>query len=148
MGYRGSRERGRQEIELAAQHGELAADDARVILMLIYTRERLYQRAYDELAGLLRKYPRNYLLELDMAGMALLMKRPDQAIGIYQDVLRKRQAMTPHSAALAHLELGRTLSLMGQRGDAVAEYRLAAAAPDFAGSRDEALKLLHPYGRH
>ncbi len=46
--------------------------------MLIDTRERDYQRAYNCLAELLGKYPRNYLLQLDMAGMALLMKHPDQ----------------------------------------------------------------------
>lgn len=189
MGYRGSQERGEQELEIAARQGQLAADDACVILVLIYTREHDYQRAYNFLAGLLGKYPRNYLLQLDMAGMALLMKQPDQAISIYQDILRKREALAPnfqkleraslynrlgvafrakkdmpessdwfrralaqptvsmHSAALAHLELGKTLGLMGRRDDAIAEYRRAAAAPDFAGSRQEAQKLLHPYVR-
>jgi tetratricopeptide (TPR) repeat protein len=51
------------------------------------------------------------------------------------------------SATLAHLELGKTLGLMGQRDDAIAEYRMAAAAPDFAGSRQEAQKLLNSYVR-
>ena len=189
MGYRGSQERGKQELEIAAQQGQLAADDARVILVLIYTREHDYRRAYDYLAGLLRRYPRNYLLQLDMAGMALLMKQPDQAIRIYQDILRKREALVPnfqkleraslynrlgvafrakknlpessdwfrralaqptvseHSATLAHLELGKTLGLMGRRDEEIAEYRTVAAAPDFAGSRQEAQKLLDPYVR-
>jgi Tfp pilus assembly protein PilF len=187
MGHRGSRERGKQELELAAQQGQLAADDARVILALIHTRERDYQRAYDDLAGLLGKYPRNYLVQLDMAGMAMLMKQPDRAIGIYRDILRKRAALAPNyqrleraslynrlgvafrarkdlpessdwfrralaepavsarSGALAHLELGKTLGLMGRRDAAMAEYRMAAAAPDFAGSRQEAQRLLRPH---
>jgi len=184
MGHRGSRQRGKQELELAARQGQLAAADARVILVLIHTREHDYQRAYDDLAGLLAKYPRNYLLQLDMAGMAMLMRQPDRAIGIYRDTLRKcatlapnyqkleraslynrlgvafrarnelpesadwfRRALTDpavsaHSAAVAHLELGKTLGLMGRRDDAIAEYRMAAAAPDFAGSRQEAQELL------
>jgi Tfp pilus assembly protein PilF len=187
MGHRGSRERGKQELELAAQHGQLAAADARVILVLIHTREHNYQRAYDDLAGLLAKYPRNYLLQLDMAGMAMLMQQPDRAIGIYRDILRKREALRPnyqrleraslynrlgvafrarkdlpessdwfrralaepkvsaHDAALAHLELGKTLDLMGLRDEALVEYRIAAAAPDFANTRQEARKLLRPY---
>lgn len=187
MGHRGSRERGKQELETAARQGQLAADDARVVLTLIHTRERDYQRAYNDLAGLLEKYPRNYLLQLDMAGMAMLMQQPDRAIGIYRDILRKRDALAPNyqrlerasvynrlgvafrarnglpessdwfrralaepavsarSLALAHLELGKTLGLMGRRDDAIAECRMAAAAPDFAGSRQEAQKLLHRY---
>lgn len=184
MGYRGSRERGKREIEIAARQGQLAADDARVILVLIHTREGDYQRAYDILAGLLRKFPRNYLLELDMAGMALLMRRPDQAIGIYRDILRKREVLAPNyrklelsslynrlgvafrargelseasewfrralarpavpadTAAMIHLELGKTLDLMGKRDEAIAEFRLAAAAPDVAGTRQEAKDLI------
>ncbi|MBZ5593959.1 MAG: tetratricopeptide repeat protein [Acidobacteriia bacterium] len=189
MGYRGSQERGKQELEMAARQGQLAADDARVILVLIHTREHDYQRAYSYLAELLKKYPRNYLLQLDMAGMALLMKNPDQAISTYQDILRKHEALQPNyqkleraalynrlgvafrarndlsassdwfrralaqptisvnAATLAHLELGKTLDLMGRRADAIAQYRIAAAAPDFAGSRQEAQRLLHPHVR-
>jgi tetratricopeptide (TPR) repeat protein len=188
MGYRGSRARGRQELETVARQGLLAADDARVILVLIYTRERNYQRAYTCLEELLHKYPRNYLAHLDMAGLALRMRRPLEAIAIYRDILRKRDAREPNyqeleraslsnrlgvafrssgdlpasaewfrralaetpvsarAAALAHLELGKTLDAMGRRADAQAEYRLAAAAPDVAGSRQEAQQRLRkPY---
>lgn len=186
LGHRGSRGRGKQELELAAQKGQLAAADARVILVLIHTREHSYQQAYDDLAGLSAKYPRNYLLQMDMAGMAMLMRQPDRAIGIYYEILRKRESLAPnyqrlelaslynrlgvasrakkdyrdasdwfrralaepavsaHSAALAHLELGRTLDLMDLRAEAIAEYRLAAAAPDFVNTRQEARKLLRP----
>jgi len=187
MGHRGSRERGKRELELAAQQGQLAAADARVMLVLIHTREHDYQRAYDDLAALLAKYPRNYLLQLDMAGIALLMRQPDRAVGIYQDILRKREALAPNyqrleraslynrmgvalrarndlrgsaewfrralaeptvsaqAAALAHLELGKTLDLMGLRDAALTEYRIAAAALDFANTREEARKLLRLY---
>jgi tetratricopeptide (TPR) repeat protein len=190
MGYRGSRQRGKQELETAARQAVLAADDARVILVLIETRERDYPRAYGYLAELLRRYPKNYLVHLDMAGLSLLTKQPAQAIELYQDILRKREAKEPNyqeldraslynrlgvavrgqgdlagsaewfgkaiadsapasrAGAVAHLELGKTLDLMGRRPEAVAEYRKAAAAPDFAGSQAEAQERLRkPYGR-
>ncbi len=40
LGYRGDRERGKRELELAAEKAPLAGDDTRVVLALIYTRER------------------------------------------------------------------------------------------------------------
>jgi tetratricopeptide (TPR) repeat protein len=176
MGYRGSRERGKQDLEAAAARGELAADDARVILVLIYTRERDYPRAFAHLEALHKRRPRNYLVHLDMAGVALRMNQSARAIGIYQDVLRDHSGLeraavynrlgvacraagdlaasaewlrralaaqpSPRTAALAHLELGKTLDAMGRREEARAEYQAAAGAPDFAGSREEAVRLL------
>jgi tetratricopeptide (TPR) repeat protein len=95
LGYRGSKERGKEEIHLAAQKGHIANDDARVVLTLIHTRERNFQAAFDELSILLKRFPRNYLVHLDMGGIALLMDRPEAAIVIYQDVFRKVMAGEP-----------------------------------------------------
>jgi Tfp pilus assembly protein PilF len=184
MGYRGSRSRGKQDLETAVREAQLTGDDARVILALVYTREHDYRRAYQHLEALLRRYPRNYLVHLDMAGLELRMGQPARAVAIYEDVLRRRDAAEPsyreleraavctrlgaalreqrdfaaavewlrrglaspgvseRAAALAHLELGKTLEQAGRREEADSEYRLAAAAPDFAGSRQEARQRL------
>ena len=88
LGYHGSTDRGLREIRRAADGAALVADDARVILTLIYTREKKFQEAFDELSILLKRYPRNYLIHLDMGGIALLMDRPEAAIVIYHDILR------------------------------------------------------------
>ncbi len=95
LGYRGSKERGKEEIRLAMDKGILAGDDARVVLTLIYTREKNFQAAFDEMSTLLKQYPRNYLVHLDMGGIALLMDRRDAAVLIYQDILRKVTANEP-----------------------------------------------------
>ncbi len=184
MGYHGSKSRGKQELETAAEKALLVADDARVILVLIYTRERNYGKAFDYLAALLKKYPQNYLVHLDMGGIALLMKRPEVAIEIYQDILRKHETrerkyaeleraaiynrlgvalrekgdlptsrnwfakglgeprLSERSATVAHLELGKTLDLMGRRDEARQQYQRVVAAADVAGSRREAERLL------
>ncbi len=184
MGYHGSKTRGKQDLEIAAHKAPLVADDARVILVLIHTRERNYQKALDYLTELLQKYPQNYLVHLDMGGMALLMKRPAAAIEIYREILRKLEAgerkyadleraaiynrlgvafrekgdfrnskdwfakalaeprLSERSATVAHLELGKTLDLLGRRDEAREQYRTVAAAPDVAGSRQEAEELL------
>ena len=50
------------------------------------------------------------------------------------------------SKTIARLELGKTLDVMGRRSDAVRYYQTVASASDFAGSREEAGKLLaRPY---
>jgi len=105
MGYRGSRQRGKEELHIAAEKASLVGDDARVMLALIYTRERDYQKALDQLGELHKKYPQNYLLHLDMGGMTLLMNRPEGAAEIYQEILRKREAQEPKYAALERAAL-------------------------------------------
>ncbi len=130
-GYRGSRARGKQELEAASQKAQLVADDARVILVLVHTRERNYQKAFDYLNELLRKHPQNYLAHLDMGGMALLMKRPEAAIEIYQDVLRKQQAAEGKYAelekAMVETRLGVAFRQKGDLGAAMEWFGKALA---------------------
>jgi tetratricopeptide (TPR) repeat protein len=188
LGHLGSTERGREQLLETAGKSELFGDDARVILALIYTRERRYQAAFDELSTLLKRYPRNYLVHLDMGGIALLMSRPDAALTIYQDVLRKvedgpdryerlerasilnrlgvalrhkadlrasirhfeqalrQPGLSNHTRVVAHLEMGKTYDVMGQRDRALQQYQAVVALEDFADSREEARGLLqHPY---
>ena len=184
LGYRGSKERGKEELRKTAEKALLAGDDARVILTLIYTREKNFQSAFDEMSILLKRYPKNYLVHLDMGGIALLTKRPDAAITIYQDILRKVEeeqhsydkleratvqnrlgvafrhkgeletsagwfhkvlegpATSSLAGTVARLELGKTHDLMGRRTQARRQYQAVLAAEDFAGSRDEARRLL------
>jgi len=184
LGKWGDKERGRRELETVAEKGVLAADDARILLILIYTREKNYPKALQYLSELHRKYPHNYLVHLDMGGIALLMKVPDRAIEIYQEILRNRDAGKPEyseleraflynrlgvafrhkkeletsavwfrkalqadglsqrAATVAHLELGKTLDLMGQREEALRNYQVVVSAEDIAGTQAEAQRLL------
>jgi tetratricopeptide (TPR) repeat protein len=184
LGYHGSKTEGKRQLRLAVEKGTLAADDARLILILIDTREKNYQAAFDHLAELKGKYPRNYLVPLDMGGMALLMKQPGKAVSIYREMLdaldRRPSRYTglekpllynrmgfalrqegelaaaagwfdksleesdpaARTATVARLELGKTLDLLGRRGEALNLYQAVLQAGDFAGSRTEAQQLL------
>ena len=95
FGYSGSKRRGIEQLKQAAEKAQLGSDDARVMLILIYTRERRFQQAFDELSILLKKYPKNYLVHLDMGGIALLMKNHAAALSIYNDILQKVQEKRP-----------------------------------------------------
>lgn len=134
LGYRGSKERGKEEIRLAMDKGILAGDDARVVLTLIYTRERDFQAAFDEMSILLKKYPQNYLVHLDMGGIALLMDRQEAALLIYQDILRKVVAKEPKyrelgEAAIAN-RLGVAYRQKGELQNSVDWFLRALKAPD------------------
>ena len=181
MGHVGSKERGKADLEMAAAKGVLVSDDARVTLTLIYAREKNFPKALEYLEQLHKRYPQNYLIHLDMAGMTLLMKQHDRAVAIYQDVLKQQPRIeraivynrigvalrekddhpaavswfsrslgdanaSARSKTIARLELAKTLDLMSQRDEAIKSYRMVAEAPDVAGSRMEAERLLQqPY---
>ena len=110
MGYHGSKERGKEQLWTAVNKGILVADDARLSLVLIYTREREFQRAYDLLAGLHKRFPQNYLLQLDMGGIALEMGKAQLAIDTYEDALRKREA---RSGKYAEIDLALLYNRIG-----------------------------------
>ena len=183
LGYRGSRERGKQELEDVARRGVLARDDARTVLCLLYTRDKQHDKVLQKLAELLERYPENYFAHLEMGGVAMRLNRMGRAIEIYQEILARIEAgqhrygrleravvynrlgaaqreqgsleaaadwfrkvldtgtASPRSQAVARLELGKTLDLMGRRQEALQEYRAVTLAEDFAGSRHEAEEL-------
>jgi len=184
LGYRGSKPRGKRELEFVANRGAILADDARTILVLMHFRDGELGLATRQLEELGRRYPRNYLIPLELAAIGLRQHQPQKAISIYQSVLSNVQRRAEGFTALesshvylrlgvatrasgelqssvawldralsngeantklraaAHLELGKTRDLRGERKLAVEQYRLVMEAEDFLGSRREARSLL------
>src|SRR4026209_1426361 len=66
-GYRGSKKRGLAMLEQVAKEGRWAQDDAKSVLILLYTREKRYADVLTLTRELSAKYPRNYLLRLETA---------------------------------------------------------------------------------
>ncbi|HEV7473035.1 MAG TPA: hypothetical protein VGN90_03235 [Pyrinomonadaceae bacterium] len=66
-GMRGSRKRGLATIERVTKEGKWVRDDARTLLIVLYTRERRYGDAANYARELATKYPRNYLFRLEAA---------------------------------------------------------------------------------
>ena len=110
LGYHGSKEQGVADLETAAAKGEIAADDARTMLVLVHAIERRYDRALAKLEELRQKYPENYLTHLDMAALEILRGRPAAAVGLYQQALAKIEAGTGSyvrlESAIVHNQLG------------------------------------------
>jgi tetratricopeptide (TPR) repeat protein len=137
LGHSGDKERGRELLRQTAAHSGLFGDDARVILALIYTRERRYQAAFDEMSILLKRHPNNYLVHLDMGGIALLMRRPEAALTIYRDVLRKARE---HQDRYERLEMAGILNRLGvafrhkgEMQESIRHFERALAQPNLSG---------------
>ncbi|MGH9823144.1 MAG: tetratricopeptide repeat protein, partial [Blastocatellia bacterium] len=68
-GLKGSKERGIKELETVVKSGKYASDDARVLLIAIYSREHQPEKALEELNYLAARYPANYLFSVERARM-------------------------------------------------------------------------------
>src|ERR1041385_6167845 len=66
-GYRGSKKRGLAMLEQVAEFGHWSKDDAKTVLILLYTREKRFEDVLKLTRELSAKYPRNYLLRLETA---------------------------------------------------------------------------------
>ena len=131
LGYRGDKEKGRQLLRPTSERATLVNHDARVLLTLIYARERRFQDAFDELSDLLNSFSRNYLVHLDMGGIALLMKRHEAALLIYNDIRRKAEAKEDgyerlENAAI-HNRLGVALRHKGDFEESAASFQKSLA---------------------
>jgi tetratricopeptide (TPR) repeat protein len=66
-GAHGSKKRGIQTLERVAKEGQWTRDDARVLLIAIYKKEKRFPEALALSRELQEKYPRNYLFRLETA---------------------------------------------------------------------------------
>lgn len=68
-GFHGDRERGIRTLQIVAQKGQRNRYDAEVALAAIYRRERRAKDAIPLLNDLIQRFPRSYLLRLELAQM-------------------------------------------------------------------------------
>jgi tetratricopeptide (TPR) repeat protein len=137
-GYRGSKKRGLKMLEQVAQEGRWAQDDAKSVLILLYTREKRFADVVKLTRELSAKYPRNYLLRLetgdalvslaaqkrkekDVAGAAQAEK---EAFETFDEMLRDRNVRESAGRALdlIHFKYGEALLTAGLNDRAAKEF--------------------------
>jgi len=138
LGYQGSKERGREELETAAARGDIVADDARTILTLLYSREKRYDLAIGKLDELCKRYPENYLTRLDLAGLLVRHGEPAAAVEVYRQVLA---TPGPVEKAIVYNNLAITYRIMKDYAQAEKWFRLALSGNP-SPSRSRATVLL------
>ena len=145
-GTRGSKKRGLATLERVAREGQWAKDDARVMLIPLYKREKRYADAAAFARDLAAKYPKNYLFKLEYAdalvsqaaterasgGAAAAANTEREAFAIFDGLLRDKA--TRDAAArqldLIHFQYGEALFVAGQLERAAKEFLAAAAFPN------------------
>ncbi len=80
---------GIQQIETAAANGKTTSTDARMLLIIVYNREKRYDQALRIVGELHQRYPRNFIFELAQASTYGKMKQWDDAVRTYQQILGK-----------------------------------------------------------
>jgi tetratricopeptide (TPR) repeat protein len=137
-GFRGSKKRGLKMLEQVAQEGRWAKDDAKTVLILLYTREKRFADVVKLTRELSAKYPRNYLLRLetgdalvslaaqkrkekDVAGAAQAEK---EAFATFDEMLRDRNVRETAGRALdlVHFKYGEALLTAGYHERAAKEF--------------------------
>jgi tetratricopeptide (TPR) repeat protein len=69
VGFHGDKEKGVRIVQDVAQNGKLDRVDAQIFLCALYRRENHPDRAVPLVQELIRKYPRNYILRLELSVM-------------------------------------------------------------------------------
>jgi len=140
-GFRGSKKRGLALLEEVAKHGQWSQDDAKSLLILLYTREKRFADALALAHELSNKYPRNYLLRLETAdalvavanverkskNMAAAAKAEKEAFETFDELLRDRAVRdtAARSMDLIHFKYGEVLLTAAQPERAAREFLAA-----------------------
>ncbi|HEY0729207.1 MAG TPA: hypothetical protein VGD38_14105 [Pyrinomonadaceae bacterium] len=137
-GFRGSKKRGLKMLEQVAANGRWAQDDAKSVLVLLYTREKRYADVVKLTRELSAKYPRNYLLRLENADALVSLaaqKRKEkdvagavqaekEAFESFDEMLRDREVRNAAGRALdlIHFKYGEALLTAGYNDRAAKEF--------------------------
>ena len=146
-GFRGSKKKGLAWVERVAKEGTWARDDAKTLLIILYTREKRYPEVLANARELSAKYPGNYLYRLEAAGALVAQaeverkaknigaaeKAEREAFATFDELLRDRSVRETVSRVLdlVHFKYGEVLLKAGG-GERAAKEFLAATKADRA----------------
>lgn len=125
-------------LEQVAQEGRWAQDDAKSVLVLLYTREKRFADVVRVTRELSAKYPRNYLLRLETADalvslaaqkrkqkdLAGAVQAEKEAFASFDEMLRDRDVRETAGRALdlIHFKYGEALLTAGYNERAAKEF--------------------------
>jgi tetratricopeptide (TPR) repeat protein len=128
-GARGSRKKGIAKIERVAQEGRMARDQAKTLLIVLYTREKRFADAANVARELATKYPRNYIYRLEAADALVLQAEwnranragsntdaEEQAFAVFESLLHDKAVADTAAGALdlIHFAYGQALLRAGK----------------------------------
>jgi tetratricopeptide (TPR) repeat protein len=157
-GFRGSKKRGLAELERVTKEGRWVRDEARTLLIVLYTREKRFAEAAAIARDLAAKYPRNYLYRLEAADALVLQAAQEreanhttattttenEGFATFDALLKDRAVRDTAARAfdLIHFKYGEALMTAGQYDRAAKEFLTAADVP---GAQQGLATMAHLY---
>ena len=145
FGFRGSKKRGLATLERVAKEGNWVHDEAKTLLIVLYTREKRFAEAAAHAKELAAKYPRNYLYRLETAdalvSQAALERQANhstaltttetEAFATFESLLKDKvvRDTAVRFFDLIHFKYGEALMTAGQFDRAAQEFLASASAP-------------------
>lgn len=94
-GFHGNRSQGLEFVKRVSEQGHWARDDARFVLALLDEREKKFADALAVLEGLGKSYPRNFLIQEEVAQVYKSEGDTRAALGVYDSMAEKVTAHAP-----------------------------------------------------
>jgi tetratricopeptide (TPR) repeat protein len=159
-GFRGSKKRGLATLERVSREGRWIRDEARTLLIVLYTREKRFAEAAAIAKELAAKYPRNYLYRLEAAdalvsqaaldrganqnGTTATTTVADEAFATFDSLLKDKAVRDTAARAfdLIHFKYGEAL-MTAEHYERAAKEFLAAA--DVVGAQQGLATMAHLY---
>ena len=146
IGIHGDKEKGIRTVQDVAKNGKLNRLDAEVFLCALYRRENQPKQAIPLIKDLIRRYPRNFLLWLELAQMYSQEGDGKSGLDTLQEVARLKQS---HSPGFDHLPWERIYYQQGSIqfwyrdfDSAIENLKKVAAHPDEVDLNTGALAFL------
>ena len=156
FGFRGSKKRGLLTLERVAKEGNWIHDEAKTLLIVLYTREKRFAEAAAYARELSAKYPRNYLYRLETAdalvSQASVERKANpnastnaaetEAFTTFEGLLKDQSVRETASRQfdLIHFKYGEALMTAGQYERAAKEFMASAHA---SGAQPELATMAH-----
>ena len=121
-GLKGSKQRGIEHLERVTREGKLTADDARVVLLGIYSKENQLERALEIISYMAKQYPRNYLFGVERATMLYKTNRADEGSRAFAELL-KDEHVAAQAADLVNFYWGEALLAKQDYAAAIVRYK-------------------------
>ena len=100
IGFHGSGKRGLEYLSLAAEKGSYVADEARALQMVLWMREKEFDKALERARSLHQEFPRSWHWYLNQAQILEKMGSTETAADMYLTVLRWAEEGRPNYAKI------------------------------------------------
>ncbi|HMK21785.1 MAG TPA: tetratricopeptide repeat protein, partial [Terriglobales bacterium] len=130
-GRHGDRAEGIRQVKRVTEEGNHAREDARLMLAVLYQREKMYREALAVYEAMARDHPRNYLLPGEIAALHATLDEWPAAAEAYDSML---QHYRTGQAGYAHIPLARTLYYAGEAYERSEKPEMALSRYSEAGS--------------